>query len=79
MNFKPGDMLRHKLKSNQPPALVLGNYDVEVPSKMPPKYERRVCILHLGNGAPKLDSLKELDLMIDWQILFRQVVEDGVC
>lgn len=72
-------MLRHKLKANQPPALVLGSYNVEVPSKMPPRYERRVCILYLGNGAPKLDSLKEPDLMMDWYILFRQVVEDGVC
>lgn len=71
MRFKPGDMLRHKVKPNQPPCLVLGNYNVEVPSKMPPRYERRVCILLVGPGFSKLESLKELDLMSDWQILFQ--------
>lgn len=67
--FKPGDLIHHKFKTELPLCLVIGNYNHEIPSKMPPRYERRVLILSIEKEKIKFDSAKELDLMIGWQLV----------
>lgn len=73
--FQPGDLLFHKRIIDTSYALVVGNYDHEVPSKMPPRYERRIALVLIQDKTFIFESLKEKDARMNWQILFRQGIE----
>lgn len=67
--FKAGDLLCHKVETDAPICLVINNYDHEVPSKMPPVYERRVCLLFSHDGKFRIESPGEMEAMVSWRVM----------
>lgn len=67
--FKPGDLIKSKRDPLSPIRFVIASHDIEVPSKMPPRYEKRIFVMFSGEGRLKFESLKEIDALIDFQVI----------